>query len=420
MELMEDEQLELMELAAASKGLPSIVNLDHATAELKEDITAEESFETKKCKLAELGIALLADPESNIKLLKEMLQMCNDHNHVIVKLGLLSLLAVFKDIITGYRIRLPTEKELVMKVSKDVKKMRYYESTLLSACKAYLQKLMVLEKVSLYQHAVVRCICTLLDDVPHFNYCESLVEVVVRNISSSDEVIRKLCCDTIKSLFTNEGKHSGEVTGAAVRLIANYVKAHNCQMHPDSIQVLISLSFDEDLHRSEAPDKDKTVAADYKAASFDPDIMERRRMQSETLPPNGDTGTTHVTKAHPLLGPCLDGLGKFSHLIDLDYSGDLMNYLKKLACSGGKSDNSGKCVTVSERLRCCIIAFKVMRNNLDALNVDLQDFFVQLYNLILEYRPGRLALLCWVLSTLLSSLLFEVMCSCTFSYLILL
>ncbi|KAL3751177.1 hypothetical protein ACJRO7_012058 [Eucalyptus globulus] len=31
MELMEDEQLELMELAAASKELPSIVNLDHAT-----------------------------------------------------------------------------------------------------------------------------------------------------------------------------------------------------------------------------------------------------------------------------------------------------------------------------------------------------------------------------------------------------
>lgn len=51
------------------------------------------------------------------------------------------------------------------------------------------------------------------------------------------DIIRKLCCDTIKSLFTNEGKHGGEVTGAAVRLIANYVKAHNCQMHPDSIQV---------------------------------------------------------------------------------------------------------------------------------------------------------------------------------------
>lgn len=33
----------------------------------------------------------------------------------------------------SYRIRLPTEKELEMKVSKEVKKMRYFESTLLTS-----------------------------------------------------------------------------------------------------------------------------------------------------------------------------------------------------------------------------------------------------------------------------------------------
>lgn len=70
-----------------------------------------------------------------------------------------------------------------------------------------------------------------------------------------------------------------------------------------------------------------------------------------------------------------------------------MNYLKRLAGGGSNSDNSSeKCakgLTVSERLQCCIVAFKVMRSNLDALNVDLQGFFVQLYNLVLEYRPGR-------------------------------
>lgn len=48
---------------------------------------------------------------------------------------------------------------------------------------------------------------------------------------------RKLCCSTIKSLFTNEGKHGGEVTVEAVRLIADYVKAYNCQLHPDSVDV---------------------------------------------------------------------------------------------------------------------------------------------------------------------------------------
>jgi nucleolar complex protein 3 len=99
---------------------------------------------------------------------------------------------------------------------------------------------------------------------------------------------------------------------------------------------------------------------------------------------------------HPLLDPCLKGLAKFSHLIDLDFLGDLMKHLKILASGGSKSDNTSenfpKCLTVSERLQCCIVSFKVMRTNLDALNVDLQDFTVHLYNLVLEYRPGRFAL----------------------------
>lgn len=109
-----------------------------------------------------------------------------------------------------------------------------------------------------------------------------------------------------------------------------------------------------------------------------------RRPKEDAIPP------AHIAVAHPLLAPCLNGLGKFSHLIDLDYIGDLMNYLKRLASADGKCNSTGKCLTVGERLRCCIISFKVMRSNLDALNVDLQDFFAQLYNLILEYRPEML------------------------------
>lgn len=99
-----------------------------------------------------------------------------------------------------------------------------------------------------------------------------------------------------------------------------------------------------------------------------------------------------------MLAPCLNGIGKFSHLIDLDFMADLMNCLRKLAgkssISGDLSENSSNYLTVSERLLCCIVAFKVMKNNLDALNVDLQDFFVQFYNLILEYRPGRYIFYC--------------------------
>ncbi|ESQ27203.1 hypothetical protein EUTSA_v10018125mg [Eutrema salsugineum] len=418
-------------------------------AEVKEELSAEETFENKKNKLAELGMQLLSDPEANIKSLKEMLEISKDENTKIVKLGLLSVLAVFKDIIPGYRIRLPTEKELEMKVSKEVKKTRFYESTLLKAYKAYLQKLVVLEKQSVYNQVATRCLCTLLDAVPHFNYRDNLLISVVRNISSPDEVVRRLCCSTIRSLFSNEGKHGGELTVQAVRLIADQVKSQNCQLHPNSIEVFMSIRFDEDIGKRDREDENKKyrknnkrnkqeeqnqvqenerkkskremmskirdeVAADYKGVTYEPDAMERRKMQIETLSAvfetyfrilrntmysigestEADTATNPgAFGSHPLLAPCLDGLAKFTQQLDLDYIGDLMNYLKKLASSSSVSNNSkqknSKLLTVSERLRCCLVAFKVMRSNLNALNVDLQDFFVQLYNLLLEYRPGR-------------------------------
>ena len=41
-------------------------------------------------------------------------------------------------------------------------------------------------------------------------------------------------------------------------------------------------------------------------------------------------------------------------------------------------------LSVEERLRCCIVAFRIVRSNLDALTVDLREFYTQLYRLLLE------------------------------------
>lgn len=57
---------------------------------------------------------------------------------------------------------------------------------------AYLQRLAALEKQPSFQHVAFRCICTLLDAVPYFNFREDLLGIVIKNISSSDEVVR-LC-----------------------------------------------------------------------------------------------------------------------------------------------------------------------------------------------------------------------------------
>ena len=179
------------------------------------------------------------------------------------------------------------------------------------------------------------------------------------------------------------------------------------------------------------------VSADLKSTSFVPTPEERRTIQSQTLAAlfetyfrvlkhtinsnisrqvciifpsfcrkkfggrvlfdcsvifrsNFDSTSSGSNDTHPLLAPCLKGLGKFSHLIDLDFMADIMGCLKSLAgLNIVQKSSHGNFLSVSECLQCCIVAFKIMKNNLDALNIDLQEFYNHLYSLLLEYRPGR-------------------------------
>jgi len=91
------------------------------------------------CRLMQLCAALLRDPETNIGNLKQLLTYTSDADSTLVRLSIVSLTAVFVDIVPGYRIRLPTEKELQVKVSKQVAAQRKFESTLLHDYQKFLQ-----------------------------------------------------------------------------------------------------------------------------------------------------------------------------------------------------------------------------------------------------------------------------------------
>lgn len=54
-----------------------------------------------KAHMAELGIGLLANPETNLGSLKELQEMCEDRDDPVARLALLSSMAVFKDILPG-------------------------------------------------------------------------------------------------------------------------------------------------------------------------------------------------------------------------------------------------------------------------------------------------------------------------------
>ena len=93
---------------------------------------------------------------------------------------MLSLVAVFKDILPGFRIRLPTEKELGMPISKEVKKVRDYEAALLRAYQAFLKALLNAARGQRglgFARAGIRCLCMLLPSLYGFNYSSDLLQV---------------------------------------------------------------------------------------------------------------------------------------------------------------------------------------------------------------------------------------------------
>jgi hypothetical protein len=75
--------------------------------------------------------------------LLELHRLCSDMDPVVRQLAMVSCVMVFRDIIPTYRIRLPTpaERQAGVRVSKDVKKLRDFESALLTGYQRFLRYL---------------------------------------------------------------------------------------------------------------------------------------------------------------------------------------------------------------------------------------------------------------------------------------
>lgn len=126
----------------------------------------------------------------------------------IRKLAILSQLAVFKDIIPGYRIRTLTDKEKTEKVSQMVARTREWEQGLVLVYQSYLRALeaelkgrhwfapprgpvlSIPEVKSDLADVALKCMCTLATDAAHFNFRGNLMACIVARLSKKtwDEV----------------------------------------------------------------------------------------------------------------------------------------------------------------------------------------------------------------------------------------
>lgn len=97
-----------------------------------------------------------------------------------------------------------------------------------------------------------------------------------------------------------------------------------------------------------------------------------------------ETLRTQPLGPRPLLRSCLEGLARFSHLISVDFMADLLRVLQALAKDVKGSAGCEGTSRVWERLQCCTVAFKIVRINMDALNIDLREFYTLFYNLLID------------------------------------
>ncbi|EKM55388.1 uncharacterized protein PHACADRAFT_161374 [Phanerochaete carnosa HHB-10118-sp] len=348
---------------------------------------------------------------------------------LIRRLTFLSQLAVFKDIIPGYRIRALTDKEKAEKVSQMVQRTRDWEQGLVGVYQQHLRSLEAEVKAkNELSDVALQCMCTLLVEVTHFNFRTNLMSTIVGALSrKSWDKTSDLCLNTLIAVFRadNTGVSSLEI----VRLLNRMIKERKFSVHPEVLTCLAHLRLKTELGvrasetRADKPDElkmGKTKAAARRAkgketgqphlskkakkekkekkeiekemneAAAEVDKEERAAHQTETLKLLFVLYFRILKNPHPtpLLPAALRGIAKFAHLVNIDFFKDLMQVLKDLmARETRSSEDVGAEILphvrlVQHQLLCIVTAFELLSGQGEALEIDLSDFITRLYAML--------------------------------------
>lgn len=365
---------------------------------------------------------------SKMKKLMEMATPSKNGNDLTTtRLSILSLLAIFQDIIPTYRIRLPTAAERAVRVTKDVKKLWDYEGKLLSFYQQYLKLLDSLwqngcgddvnrseTRLSAISVTAILCLCELLKSASHFNFRSNILSIVVKQMNhrSCDEV-SSACCNAVCHIFENDKQ--GEIALEAAKAISKMVKERydkgvgaGLTIRPAVIRTFLSLPLR--VHEDEAQAaklaeqaKAKKRKKDKESVDIDDDLKEAdatvdkillARSQSDTLHSvtltyfrilkgvNMVTTNEHGKKknidfATALLAPALEGLAKFAHLINFDTVQDVLAVLKGLL-------KTVDTLPLDAALNCILTAFQTLQGPGRELQIDQKEYISPLYSQLIR------------------------------------
>mmetsp|Transcript_19234 Transcript_19234/g.28325 ORF Transcript_19234/g.28325 Transcript_19234/m.28325 type:complete len:657 (-) Transcript_19234:37-2007(-) len=429
----------------AKPRLPSIRIIDNI------DIPISELSQIQRCELiAEISESILEDPEAAIitsrsdggdeeeggkssskskmnTLLDLANPMKNSYDQTTTRLAILSLLAIFQDIIPSYRIRLPTAAEMSVQVAKDTKKVWDYEKALLASYQRYLKLLdnlwesgcgkqtkkkdAALSEISV---TAILCLCELLKSATHFNFRSNILSIIVKQTSHRTcEEVSDSCCGAISHVFKEDKQ--GDVALEAARSIAKMIKERyekgasaSMSIRPAVVRTFLSLPLrvhedeaqaaklaeqakakmkkkdrnelddvDEEMKEGDAT-VDKIVLAKSQADTLHAVTLTYFRIIKGTniITDDDRTNTKQKKKVHhatTLLAPALEGLAKFSHLINFDTVHDVLTVLKGLM-------KNVETMPLDASLNCVLTAFQTLQGPGRELQIDQKEYVSPLYS----------------------------------------
>ncbi|XP_056432801.1 nucleolar complex protein 3 homolog [Gadus chalcogrammus] len=419
----DEEDYEDAELSANEEELEVAIPL---TAEERETLRAKKLTEKKLC-IAMLGSAIISDPNNNIKKLKELRGMLMETDSLVAvtvrKLVMVSLMEIFKDIVPAFRIRPLTEEEKNAKVKRDTQQLREFEEGLVSQYKFYLEnleqtikdwkqkKLKRSQAVALQAYrglaeVAIRCVCELLVALPHFNFHNNIIVMLVPLMNDSSRKVSDMCCEAMKTLFRED--RLGYASLGAVKVLSGMIKGRHFNVRPELLKTLMWLRIREvDLKRDTDETAPKKRFMNNKEKRKSLSRMQRKwkkaeeKLEKELLEAEASDNKDKKIKLHTetldivfliyfrilkkaqksvLLPAVLEGLAKFAHLINLEFFDDLLNVLQNLIRSGD--------LTNRESLHCIQTAFNILSGQGDVLNIDPLKFYTHLYKTLLCLHAG--------------------------------
>jgi nucleolar complex protein 3 len=379
-----------------------------------DEMTIEE-----KCNwIAELSESILEDPSTAFSSstgedgenksasnktpskMRKLLEMANlnvpSSDDYTARLALLSLVAIYQDILPSYRIRLPTPAETSVKVSKETKQMWDYERALLTSYQAYLKLLertwdRYYETSKPLAVTAVLALCELLKSAPHFNFRSNILKVVVRQMNhrGSPEV-GEACCVAMEYVFESDAQ--GDIALEATRLVCKLIcKDTHFKVKPRVLQTFQSLPLRVHLDEAQAAKlatqaNSKKRKKNREEAEIESEMQEGVGSVSKILLARSQSDTlqavtvayfsilknTESRAAEELLPVALTGLAKIAHLINMDTVLDLLDVLKTMLQRVNE-------LPLDAALNCVLCAFSTLQGPGRELKIDQKEYMTPLY-----------------------------------------